>query len=117
MGATPDGTYDVFFTSGTDWNGGQFSRACTFQRFDKMTTFTTTTTASGIEYTTYRITLQSMINGNAQVITVPSDSFPKQGREMLYPQLSSRARLAACTNPWTCRYSKSPCNQANNSKN
>jgi hypothetical protein len=77
MNNIPDGTYDVFFTSGTDWDGGQFTRACVFQRFDRQAPFTTTTTASEITHTAFQMVLQPSINGNVQAVTVPADSFPK----------------------------------------
>lgn len=77
MSNIPDGAYDVFFTSGTDWDGGQFTRSCAFQRFEATATFTTTTTMSEVEYTTYQMTLQPSPSGNARVVTVSPDSFPK----------------------------------------
>jgi hypothetical protein len=44
----PDGTYDIFFTSGIGWDGSEFTRSCTFQRFDKPATFTTTETQNEV---------------------------------------------------------------------
>jgi hypothetical protein len=44
MNNIPDGTYDIFFASGADWDGKEFTRSCTFQRFDKPATFATTET-------------------------------------------------------------------------
>ncbi len=73
----PDGTYDVFFTSGADWNGDEFTRSCTFQRLDKTATFTTTKTQRGINYIKFSVTLHPVPGGNAQVVDVPPDSFPK----------------------------------------
>lgn len=77
MTSIPDGTYDIFFTSGTDWDGKEFTRSCTFQRFDKTATFATTKTAYRITYTKLTVILYPILNGNAQVVDVPPDSFPK----------------------------------------
>jgi hypothetical protein len=77
MANIPDGTYDVFYTSGADWDGGQFTRSCTFWRLDKTATFTTTKTQSGIQYVKFSITLHPVPNGNTQLVDVPPDSFPK----------------------------------------
>lgn len=73
----PDGTYDIFFTSGTDWDGSEFTRSCTFQRFDKPATFTTTETQNEITYTHLTVVLYPVPNGNSRVFDVPPDSFPK----------------------------------------
>jgi hypothetical protein len=77
MANIPDGTYDIFFTSGADWDGGEFTRSCTFQRFDKAATFATTETQNRITYTKLTVILYPSPNGNAQVVDVPPDSFPK----------------------------------------
>jgi hypothetical protein len=73
----PDGTYDIFFTSGTDWDGSEFTRSCTFQRFDKPATFTTTETQNEIIYTHFTVVLYPIPNGNSRVVDVPPGSFPK----------------------------------------
>jgi hypothetical protein len=73
----PDGTYDIFFTSGTDWDGNEFTRSCTFQRFDKPATFTTTETQNEITYMHLTVVLYPTPNGNSRVVDVPPDSFPK----------------------------------------
>lgn len=73
----PDGTYDVFFTSGADWDGGAFTRSCAFQRFDTTATFATQKTKRGTTYKTYSATLHSVPGGNTQIVNVPPGSFPK----------------------------------------
>jgi hypothetical protein len=77
MANIPDGTYDIFFTSGVDWDGREFTRSCTFQRFDKTQTFATTEAQNRITYTKLTVILYPAPNGNAQVVDVPPDSFPK----------------------------------------
>jgi outer membrane murein-binding lipoprotein Lpp len=77
MDNIPDGTYDIFFTSGADWDGNEFTRSCTFQRFDKTATFTTTETPHKITYTKLTVILYPTVNGNSQTVNVPPDSFPK----------------------------------------
>lgn len=73
----PDGTYDIFYTSGTDWDGGAFTRSCAFQRFDTTATFVTQKTRRGTTYKKYSATLHSVPGGNTQIVNVPPDSFPK----------------------------------------
>lgn len=77
MANIPDGTYDIFYASGADWDGGQFTRSCVFWRFDKTAAFTTTKTQSGIQYVKFSITLRPVPNGNTQLVDVPPESFPK----------------------------------------
>ncbi|HEX3782812.1 MAG TPA: hypothetical protein VHX38_24370 [Pseudonocardiaceae bacterium] len=70
----PDGTYQIYVTSGDDWDSGArlFSRDCLFQQFDDTMDFTTTSS----EYTTYTITLTPVLDGNATESTVDPGSFP-----------------------------------------
>lgn len=77
MANIPDGTYDIFFTSGADWDGKEFTRSCTFQRFDKTATFATTETQRRITYTKFSVILHLVPNGNSRVVDVPPDFFPK----------------------------------------
>jgi len=77
MANIPDGTYDVFYTSGADWDGEEFTRSCAFWRLDKTATFTTTKTQRGVQYVKFSITLHPVPNGNTQLVDVPPDSFPK----------------------------------------
>lgn len=73
----PDGAYDIFFTTGEDWDGAAFTRSCSFQRFDHPANFTTSKTRREITYTRLSITLQPVPDGTAQTVDVPPDSFPK----------------------------------------
>jgi hypothetical protein len=77
MNNIPDGTYDIFFASGADWDGKEFTRSCTFQRFDKPATFATTETQHRITYTELTVVLSPAPNGNTRVVEVPPGSFPK----------------------------------------
>ncbi|MGH3972630.1 MAG: hypothetical protein ACRDS9_04810 [Pseudonocardiaceae bacterium] len=74
-----DGSYELFYTSGTDWDDQleTFTRSCQFERFDEPADFTTTSVTGGIQYTVMSIGLQPRIGGNARTTPVPSDSFPK----------------------------------------
>jgi hypothetical protein len=69
-----DGTYQIYVTSGDDWDSGTrlFSRNCAFQQFDQTMNFTTTPAA----YTTYTITLTPVVNGNATESSVDPGNFP-----------------------------------------
>jgi hypothetical protein len=65
----PDGTYEVIFTSGENWdsNTRSFTMSKSFARFDDPLDFNTILLADGgTEYRTYELTLHSVENGNAQ---------------------------------------------------
>jgi hypothetical protein len=74
----PDGTYQIYFTSGSDWDsaGHVFTRDCGFQKFDTPTSFTTSTSGNMINYTEDQITLNPVVNGNATTSDVPPGQFP-----------------------------------------
>lgn len=57
VGRIRDGTYQIFLTTGADWDTGlrRFTRDCTFERFDVTSEFTTTRT----RYTEWDLTLGS----------------------------------------------------------
>jgi hypothetical protein len=66
----PDGVYQLYVTSGADWDPAArlFSRSCQFQQFDYTTT--------DAEATTYTVTLTPVIGGNASMSTVDPGQFP-----------------------------------------
>lgn len=68
----PDGTYTIYFTSGTDWNGYGFTSSTTYARFEKPINYTTTSDAM----TMWDISLQSLYGGNARTLAVREDAFP-----------------------------------------
>ncbi len=72
-----DGMYDVFFTTGADWDGAAFTRSCAFERFDETVTFATGHTKREITYTTYSATLQPIPSGNIRTVEVQPESFPR----------------------------------------
>lgn len=69
-----DGTYQVFMTSGKDWDNRLkgFSRDCEFERFDDSFKFSTTSRT----YTGWTITLTPVVGGNASTSDVDPDAFP-----------------------------------------
>ncbi|MDI6097221.1 hypothetical protein QLQ12_01180 [Actinoplanes sp. NEAU-A12] len=71
-GRIKDGTYEVFISSGTDWDGKRFTRDCQFSKFDSSFKFTTTSR----QYTIWQISLQEVLGGNATSSDVDPDSFP-----------------------------------------
>ncbi|MGH3855621.1 MAG: hypothetical protein ACRDR6_19450 [Pseudonocardiaceae bacterium] len=79
VGQINDGSYELFYTSGADWDNQlkAFTRSCQFERFDQTAEFTTTSVSNGIEYTEQTVGLQPSINGNARTEPVPADSFPR----------------------------------------
>ena len=70
-----DGTYQVFMTSGADWDAGArlFTRSCQFQKFDDPFTFATTSSQA----TTYTITLTPVSGGTANVSGVDPNTYPR----------------------------------------
>ncbi|WP_093620670.1 hypothetical protein [Actinoplanes philippinensis] len=71
-GRIKDGTYQVFMSSGTDWDGKRFSRDCQFSKFDSPLKFTTTSR----QYTIWELSLKVRLGGNASSSEVDPDSFP-----------------------------------------
>jgi hypothetical protein len=57
----PNGTYDAFYTTGTDWDdvNRRFTRDCAFDKFDDPMDFTTTSTSTSIEYSVWTLTLHT----------------------------------------------------------
>lgn len=77
MEGIPDGSYEMFFTSGVDWDGAAFTRSCAFDRFDEAALFDTKEIENGIEYTHFSVTLHAVPAGNAEILPVPPESFPE----------------------------------------
>lgn len=73
----PDGNYDVFYTSGSDWDGGAFTRSCTYKHAEKTWPFTTTSTRRGVTYSILELKIRGGSEANTSVVDVPPGSFPK----------------------------------------
>ncbi|MGC1735442.1 MAG: hypothetical protein WA731_22790 [Pseudonocardiaceae bacterium] len=73
-----DGGYELFYTSGIDWDDQfkTFTRSCLFKHFETPVEFTTVPIQGGIKYTTQVVRLQSRAGENAPT-TVPAQSFPR----------------------------------------
>ncbi|MFC1404166.1 MULTISPECIES: hypothetical protein [Streptacidiphilus] len=73
-----DGTYTVYFTTGSDWDSGRkgFTSGCAYQKFDDTLKFTTKYTSTQIEYTTYTLSLYAVVGGTARTSDVPPGQFP-----------------------------------------
>ena len=71
----PDGSYKVFFASGSSWDGKRntFSRDCGFTAFDDKMKFT----SGGGRYTRYSLTLNPVAGGNASSSPVDPGDFPQ----------------------------------------
>jgi hypothetical protein len=74
----PDGTYAVFFTGGTGWDGKAraFGRKCAFQRFEQPAKFSTTKVGIQTQYTVATLTLNPVAGGNAPTAQVDPNDFP-----------------------------------------
>jgi hypothetical protein len=71
-GRIKDGTYQVFTSSGADWDGARFTRNCQFSKFDSNMKFTTTSR----QYTIWEIGLKTRLGGNVSSSDVDPDTFP-----------------------------------------
>jgi hypothetical protein len=71
-GRIKDGTYQVYMSSGADWDGKRFTRDCQFSKFDSSFKFTTTSR----QYTIWELSLKVTLGGNATSSEVDPDSFP-----------------------------------------
>ncbi|GGS49493.1 hypothetical protein GCM10010156_05230 [Planobispora rosea] len=74
-----DGTYRVFYTTGSDWDGKArtFSRSCEFTEFGKKVPFKTTYSGAYIRWNNWTLTLHSVKGGTVQSKPVKPDKFPK----------------------------------------
>ncbi|GGV16464.1 hypothetical protein GCM10010495_33470 [Kitasatospora herbaricolor] len=73
-----DGTYEVFFAGGSDWDPAAkaFTQDCDFSKFDEPLDFKTTRTSSEIRWSTWTLSLQAVVGGNARTTDVPAGSYP-----------------------------------------
>jgi len=70
-----DGTYYLYFSTGTEWNGKEFTEAPSRQKFEDAFQFTTGTS----NYTTWSITLHGVAGGTASAENVSESEFPDIG--------------------------------------
>ena len=70
-----DGEYDLYFILGDNWNPEikKFMNHPSYQRFTDTFSFTTTSR----QYTTYRVTLYGVVQGNANTNNVGESNFPE----------------------------------------
>lgn len=73
----PDGNYDVFFAAGSDWDGGAFTRSCSYEHAEKTWTFTTKPVRGGVTYSIVTLKLRGGPDANVTLVDVPPSSFPK----------------------------------------
>lgn len=73
-----NGSYTVYFTTGTDWNAAKksFTRDCSFQKFDDKAVFRTKQVSGGTQYDVLTFSLAKSILGNATTSEIPEDQFP-----------------------------------------
>lgn len=74
LNGIPDGEYQIFFSTGKDWDwvDGTFTTTQQAQKFDDPLTFVT----SYSTYTTYSLTLHPVAGGTARTIDIDPASFP-----------------------------------------
>ena len=70
----PDGSYDLYFTVGEDWDGQRaaFTRKRRLSQFDDPLAFTSTETT----YSGWSVTLHPVAGGTASTESVPEGEFP-----------------------------------------
>ncbi len=73
----PDGTYEVLFVTGEDWDGKtkSFTRSNGFTKFDQLLDFVTRQQGNEIQYTIIELTLNPVVNGNATLSGVNEQEF------------------------------------------
>lgn len=73
-----NGSYTVYFTTGSDWNPGKtsFTRDCVFEKFDDKASFHTESVSGGTRYDVLTFSLGLTPLGNASASEVPADAFP-----------------------------------------
>jgi hypothetical protein len=77
--SVPDGSYTVFFTGGSGWDGTAraFGRDCAFSRFEDPLEFRTRRDdAGGIYWQNFKITLHPVVGGTASTEDVDPNDFP-----------------------------------------
>jgi hypothetical protein len=75
----PNGTYDAYYTTGTDWDDGnrRFTRDCAFDKFDNPVDYTTSSTSTTIEYSVWTLTLHtSDLSNSAPTSPIDAGAFP-----------------------------------------
>ena len=76
MGGIFDGRYQVYFSTGKEWNGKEFTVGAVHQKFRDFLIFTTQVTNDVIKYTTWKITLHKVPGGTAETDRVDRKDFP-----------------------------------------
>ncbi|GGK87945.1 hypothetical protein Ppa06_52990 [Planomonospora parontospora subsp. parontospora] len=73
-----DGSYRVFYTTGTDWDSGAkaFTRSCVFTEFGKSVKFRTTRSGGYIRWNNWTLTLHAVKGGTVRSKPVDPDKFP-----------------------------------------
>lgn len=73
----PDGTYEVLFVTGEDWDSKtkSFTRSSSFTKFDQSLNFVTEQSGNEIRYTIIELTLNPVVNGNATLSGVDQQEF------------------------------------------
>ena len=67
-----DGTYYLYFTTGSAWNGKKFTVSPGYKRFEEACDYVTGATT----YTTWSVTLHGVIGGNASAEQIDATEFP-----------------------------------------
>jgi hypothetical protein len=73
-----DGVYQVYVTTGADWDaaGRLFTRGCGFEKMNTTFDYVTTTHGNATQYAADQITLTPAADGNVTLSNVPADQFP-----------------------------------------
>jgi hypothetical protein len=71
-----DGSFEVYFATGSFWDGDSFTQTSSRRKFDEQLSFT----SGGGSYTTWSVTLHAVAGGQASAGRVGEDAFPDTGQ-------------------------------------
>lgn len=77
LSGVTDGVYTIYFSTGSEWNGREFTVNASFRKFRDTLRFETRVSGDTITYTTWLITLHPVAGGTAATDNVSRDSFPR----------------------------------------
>lgn len=75
MKGISDGTYYLYFSTGSEWNSKEFLSSPSHKRFEDAIEFTSSSTT----YTTWGVTLHGVVGGTASTENVSENEFPDIG--------------------------------------
>jgi len=77
MKGIPEGTYQLAYTAGLDWDGGEDVFRCDpdYAQFDRDFVFTEETNREGVQYNSITVTLHPVVGGNIRTKRISREEF------------------------------------------